>query len=92
MFLVLTMTKPGIGSRLFVKTVTSSELVNSAAGVNQLLLSGVERMAGRANFYTDVLLCGARVNNVSASASDLRLLIIRMNFLFHCVSPLSVLI
>ncbi len=70
--------------RLFVHTVTFLKSVDSAACVNQLLLTGVKRMTCGTNFYTDILLGRARLNNVAASAFDLRIFVIRMNSLLHC--------
>ena len=71
-------------NRLFVlHSKASLEAIDTAARVYQLLLSGEERMALRANFHADVLLCGACVNHIAASASNGRLFIFRMNCFLH---------
>ena len=53
------------------------------AGVNQLLLTGEERMALRADFYSDVLLGRACRDLVTASASDYSSFVYGMNTFFH---------
>lgn len=70
--------------RLFVHTVTFLKSVDSAACVNQLLLTCVKRMTCGTNFYTDILLGRTRFDHVAASAFDLRIFVIRMNSLLHC--------
>ena len=63
---------------------TTSELVNTSAGINKLLLTGKERMALGADVYTDVTALGGTGNKrFSASADNLGFLIIRMDCLFH---------
>ena len=59
------------------------ELVNASAGVDQLLLAGIERMALGADFNENVLLGGAGLIDGTAGAADLGLLIIRMDSGFH---------
>ena len=60
------------------------ELVNAAAGVDQLLLAGVEGMALRADFDRDVFLGGAGLDNGAAGAADGGLLVLRMDSFLHC--------
>ena len=59
------------------------ELVNAAAGVNQLLLAGVEGVALGADFHGDVLLGGAGLDDGAASALDGGLLVIGMDSFLH---------
>ena len=61
------------------------EAVNASAGVNQLLLAGIERVALGADFNTDLLLGGAGGEGVAASATDGGLLVLRMDAFFHVV-------
>lgn len=68
---------------LLLKTETTVETINTSAGVNQLLLTGVERMALRANFNTDFGLSGTSVDNLTASAGDGAIHIVGMDSLFH---------
>ena len=69
--------------RLFVHTVTFLKSVDSAACVNQLLLTCVKRMTCGTNFYTDILLCRARFDHVAASASDGRIHILGVHIILH---------
>ena len=59
------------------------ELVNTAAGVDQLLLAGVEGVALGADFHGDVLLGGAGLDDSAASALDGGLLVIGMDSFLH---------
>ena len=68
---------------LLLNAVLSVELVNAAAGVNQLLLTGVERVALGADFNGYIGLGGASLNDGAASALDSGLLIIRMDSFLH---------
>lgn len=52
-------------------------------GVNNLLLSGVEGVAGAANFNTDVRFGGAGQDFCAADACSLDVLILGVNALFH---------
>ena len=60
------------------------ELINAAAGVNELLLAGVEGMALGADFNCDALTGGAGLDGCAASALDNGGLIIGMDACFHC--------
>ena len=55
---------------LRLQTVLLVELINAAAGVNELLLAGVEGVALGADFNSDVLLGAAGSDNFAASAAD----------------------
>lgn len=59
------------------------ELVNAAAGVNQLLLAGVEGVALGADLNRDVGLGGAGLDDGAASALDGGLLVFRMDSFLH---------
>ena len=48
------------------------EAINASAGVNQLLLAGIERVALGANFDLDVLFGGTSLNDLTASTADRR--------------------
>ena len=47
-------------------------------------------MAFAANLDVDLLLRGTRMDHVAAGTSDRRFLVLRMDALFHLISPLSV--
>lgn len=72
-----------------LETETLVESVYTSAGVNELLLSGEERMTLRANIQTDVLLGGAGLELCAASTSNNCFFVIRVNALFHALSLLS---
>lgn len=72
-----------------LETETFVESVYTSAGVNELLLTGEERMTLRANIQTDVLLSRAGFKLGSASTSDDCFFVIRVNALFHALSLLS---
>ena len=59
------------------------ELVNAAAGVDQLLLAGVEGVAVGADFDGDVGLGGAGLDNCTACAADNGGLVVRMDSFLH---------
>ena len=53
-----------------LQTVLLVELINAAAGVNELLLAGVEGVALGADFNGDVLLGAAGGDDFAAGAAD----------------------
>ena len=59
------------------------EAVDTAAGVNQLLLAGKERVALGADFNAQLLLGGAGHEGIAAHAGDGRLLILRVDAFLH---------
>src|SRR5579885_1994912 len=59
------------------------EAIDATGGVDELLLAGEERMALRADLDAELLLGRARRPGFTASAVDLNLLILRMDFCFH---------
>ena len=72
-----------------LEAVLLVELVHAAAGVDELLLAGVEGVALGADFNGDVLLGRTGLNHIAAGAANGGLLIVGMNSLFHnCFSSL----
>ena len=65
------------------------ELINTAAGVDQLLLAGVEGVALRAHVDRHVVALGGGTGDegVAARAGDLHCVVIRMDTLLHSLSP-----
>src|SRR5580700_4225712 len=68
---------------LFLR-VLAAEALHTPSGVHQLLLAGKERMAGRADFNTDVaLMSRPRDKCVAARAMHAHFVVCRMNGCFH---------
>ena len=65
------------------------EALNTSAGVNQLLLASVERMALGANFDVDLRLGGTSLDHIAACAGDGAVNVIRMDTLFHSFHLIS---
>ena len=63
--------------------VAALKALNTSAGVNQLLLASVERMALGANFDVDLGLGGTSVDDITASAGNGAVNVVRMDTLFH---------
>ena len=63
------------------------ELFNTPGRVDKLNTSGVERMASVANIDFEFRLRTTRHKGVAATASNLRFHILRMNLVFHLISP-----
>jgi hypothetical protein len=59
------------------------ELVDAAGGIHKFLLAGIEGVTGIADTHNNHRLSGASLNDVAAGASDLRIHVLWMNFLFH---------
>ena len=72
--------------------VLAVELINTSASLSRFLLAGIERMALGANFNVDLRLCGACHECVAAVACYSCLIVIRMDSLFHVLSPRSILL
>src|SRR5947209_1153643 len=73
------------GCRSFA--VLAAEALNAARGIYQLLLTGEEWVATRANFYVNVaLMRGARGEDTATSAMHAHFVVCRMNGCFHWVS------
>lgn len=68
---------------LLIHTKTLLESVYTSAGVNKLLLTGIERVTLGANFNSDVFLCGTSLDNIAASAGNSSFLVVRMDTLLH---------
>jgi hypothetical protein len=64
--------------------VLAPELIDPAAGIENLLLAGVERMAGGADFNVQFAAQrGSGRELVSATANDLYVAVLGMDSLFH---------
>ena len=72
---------------LFVNAVLLVELIDAAAGVHELLLARIERVALGADLNGDVLLGGAGLDNVAAGAPDGGLVVFRVDAFLHFPSP-----
>ena len=59
------------------------EAVHTSAGIDQLLLASVERMALGADFHVDLGLGGAGLDDVAARAGDGAVNVLGMDTLFH---------
>ena len=70
---------------LLLKSKLFVELIYTAAGVYQLLLARIKRVTLGADLYLDIFLSASRFNDLTASASDSRLLVLRMDSFFHLV-------
>ena len=75
---------------MLLNTVSFLELINTSAAVDELLLTGEERVALGTDFYLDVLLGRTSFNYVAACALDGRGLVIGMDTVFHYVTAFSV--
>ena len=65
-------------------TVFLAEFLNTASSIHDLLLTSVERVALRTNFYVEVLTrSGTSLELVATAASDCDFRIIWMNIGFH---------
>jgi hypothetical protein len=65
-------------------SVTLVKAVNASGRIDQLLLAGKERVAGRANFYVKFFAHGrTRLKAAAAGTCDRDLVVIRMYILFH---------
>ena len=67
------------------KTEFLVELVNTSAGINQLLLAGIKGVTLGADFNLDIFPCAARLNYLAAGATNGRLLVLGMDPFLHCV-------
>ena len=77
-----------IKAGLFRSFETLLELVKTSAGINELLLAGIERMALAADFDLHIALRGTSLYLGAASALDNALFIFGMNSFLHFFSPL----
>jgi len=60
------------------------EAIDASRGIDQFLLSGKERMAGRTDFHVQVALFrGAGLESLAASASDVDFYVFWVNSWFH---------
>ena len=72
---------------LLLQAKTLVEAINTSAGVDQLLLASVERMALGANFDVDLGLGGTSLDDIAACTGDGAVNVIRMDTLLHSFSP-----
>jgi len=63
--------------------ISFSELVNSSACINQLLLAGKKRVTFRANFNVDIFPCRTGLYNLAAGAGYTGTNIFRMDITFQ---------
>jgi hypothetical protein len=78
----------GLPSRLgsdfiFIQFVSLDKAINPTFCVNDLLLTGVERVAIAANFYADCIFCGTKLYAVAANAGSNNIKVLGMNPFFH---------
>ena len=59
------------------------EFIHAAGGIDKFLLAGVERVTGVADTYDNHRFRGAGFDDVAACATDLRIHVLRMYFVFH---------
>ena len=64
-------------------TETLVETINTTASINNLLLAGVERVAGRANVQVQIAASGMGLEFVTARALYSDLVVLRVDTLFH---------
>jgi len=67
----------------FIQAVTSLETFNTTGGINELLLAGKKRMAGGAEFQSDIRLGGTGFKLAAAGATDRNGVILGMYSFFH---------
>ena len=68
---------------LLIQIISLLKSVYTTAGINQLLLTGEERMALGTNFNADLALSGAGLESVAAGALYNSLIVIGMNPFSH---------
>lgn len=68
---------------LVLHTVLLQEFLNTAFGVNDLLLAGEKRMAGGANLDVNVLTGRSRFDDITTGAGNRGVKIFRMDTGFH---------
>ncbi len=68
---------------LFHLCKTLLELIHTSAGIYELLLACIERMAFGADFHVHIALDGMRLNGRTAGTSDSSGFVFGMNSLFH---------
>ena len=69
-------------------SVLATEFIHTTGGIQNLLFTGVEGMAGRADFYMQLIVqSGTSHKVIAATAGDLDLLIVRMGVSFHASVP-----
>lgn len=75
--------------RRFLLTITPIEAIHAAGRVNQLLLAGKKRMAGRADFNVEIAFARrTRLKRLATGAGHGYFFIFRVNSGFHFLSHL----
>ena len=72
---------------VLLDAVASVELLDTTSGVDNLLLTSVERVASRADFNLQVLGGGLGLDHIATGAMNLAKLIIGMNTFLHKRCP-----
>ena len=72
-----------VALRLLFHVEALLETIYTSAGIDELLLAGIERVAFRTDFNTNILTSRSRLNDLAASAGDRRLLVLGMDAFFH---------
>ena len=68
----------------FLLGVPPVETIDAPRSIDQLLLTGKERMAGRTNFHVQVVFaCGSSLKGLATGAGNGNFFIFRMNSGFH---------
>jgi hypothetical protein len=81
----------GTGLRLLALVPVAAPIAIDATGrIDQLLLAGEERVAGRADLHPDLLHGRSGLEHVPADAHDLALMIGGVNLLLHLTSSLEI--
>ena len=75
-----------LGNELVGSTELVGEALHASAGVDELLLTGVERVAGVTDFNANLGLRRTRLERVAAAARHRALDVIRMDSFFHFLS------
>jgi 2-keto-3-deoxy-galactonokinase len=77
-----------IGGWCLAHSVLAAEFVDASASIDDFLLAGVERVAGGAHLYEEILAKRrARRKFVATTTSDLDVGVIGVNIGFHVGSP-----
>ncbi len=77
------------GAAVYELPVSAAEFIDSTGSIDNLLFSGIERVAGRADFEMQVVVCkgGARLEAIAATASNGEFFIGRVDVRFHGCRP-----
>ena len=84
---IMTVIPPLVGPVLLRLGVFFTELVDTAFGIDELLFTGEEGVADRADVEPDNRFGGPGLVCLATGAVDLRQLVVRVNSLFHGSTP-----